>query len=382
MGNRKKRSNTNKKGKENRLPKKEKEIVLPVEDRIYTRRGFVAASALAGITLLMKGHNRDPYVGEWEFLKQRPPRYPSFTRDIINNEFVKLGQRNQINENSPYLARLKKLVPDSLVNSIIKRSNWDPKGDYSITPLEGKSAISDSQKYYNQVLDYCKKTIKFSHSKISGLTHHPIKWTRIENPVTPEDTSSYVSDAHQRGFIGNRYILDFEIGVTNKAHPEQSVYAPIYHISQSGAFVYLKKSKDDDTLGDWYFFIPTDRFALVAPFSEIIPLSTFSSLEDYKNKVGRYTALVADETFAEGLSYVLSSELANDLNIPNGFEIITGIQNRLKNDPRYQFVPQSITWIQKNGVQNAFDLYSESAEKYMTALGINLEKELTSPQER
>ncbi len=45
MGNRKKRSNTNKKGKENRLPKKEKEIVLPVEDRIYTRRGFVAASA-------------------------------------------------------------------------------------------------------------------------------------------------------------------------------------------------------------------------------------------------------------------------------------------------------------------------------------------------
>ena len=85
--------------------------------------------------------------------------------------------------------------------------------------------------------------------------------------------------------------------------------------------------------------------------------------------MGRYTALVADETFAEGLSYVLSSELANDLNIPNGFEIITGIQNRLKNDPRYQFVPQSITWIQKNGVQNAFDLYSESAEKYMTALG-------------
>ena len=128
MGNRKKRSNTNKKGKENRLPKKEKEIVLPVEDRIYTRRGFVAASALAGITLLMKGHNRDPYVGEWEFLKQRPPRYPSFTRDIINNEFVKLGQRNQINENSPYLARLKKLVPDSLVNSIIKRSNLGPQG--------------------------------------------------------------------------------------------------------------------------------------------------------------------------------------------------------------------------------------------------------------
>ena len=65
----------------------------------------------------------------------------------------------------------------------------------------------------------------------------------------------------------------------------------------------------------------------------------------------------------------MALELADELQIPDGREIISGtLAATVSTSVRYQHVNDAVSWIAANGKQNAFDSYMTSPAAFMRAI--------------
>lgn len=74
---------------------------------------------------------------------------------------------------------------------------------------------------------------------------------------------------------------------------------------------------------------------------------------------------MAGEAISEAISYKLGLKISKELGIPNGKNLVESSMVGIDHFPQYKYVPRAVKWVEKNGIQSAFDLYMESPKKFM-----------------
>ena len=124
----------------------------------------------------------------------------------------------------------------------------------------------------------------------------------------------------------------------------------------------------------WYTMLSANKSALVSVFSELLPVAASYIYEADVNYRGHRTARIAAEAWSEAVSFELATELADELGIPNGRNIIEGRYQEFlassvgMKDSHYNSVPQARTWTKKHSIQAATDLYMTRPEAFMAAI--------------
>ena len=155
-----------------------------------------------------------------------------------------------------------------------------------------------------------------------------------------------------------------KIHLYNSKNPEQEIDFTISDRSAIG-INRINYDKLNNTIQHWYLFTGSGSMALINPFSEMIPLSTFKTTYDYALETNIPAARQADETICESLSYLLGVELAEREKIKNRVQLLT----LSKNQPEfYRFVKPAIRYVRSIGKQQALDQYLESPSNFMEAV--------------
>ena len=227
---------------------------------------------------------------------------------------------------------------------------------YNLTLFVTYYGSPSKQRFVNSTIDYCKKANDFVHKKIPNLDKRDLKFVGLKQG---ED---YTKDFNNTIFIGDNFYELQEVKAVNKQNPEQETLIK-RAVSCKGAFCQFNTDKEGNAAKEAYIFIPAYDLALLSAFSETIHLITKKRSADCYGE--GIESQIVDEAIAEGLSNVLSCELVDKLNIPDGRKIINNLNKTIFDKPMYKYVPASIRWIEKNGIQKAFDIYMENPEKFM-----------------
>jgi len=313
---------------------------------IVTRRAFMKYTAMeAALTALapLPALANDP----WDFLKTEAKVYSVFSKDI---ELLK----ETIPEGYDLDEFVKEIKP--YVHYGIKKRGWT--GAVHLKATEIINVLPEAPEVSKNHLKFVKKAEEYLYQSIRGLVRHPIDWM----PVDQYNNTG----RSKKGFLVNRIV---ELREAKVYQGKNFFTKGLTYFNRGGANrPLLNKGK----LIDYFVILCSGEGALINTFSEIIPLNTIESTHKYRQGAGYEKALIAEETISDGLSHVIARRLSDELGVPNGRKIIDHSINELVKQPPYQHVAKSVSWIEKNGLQNAFDLYMDRPEKYMNAIGANV----------
>lgn len=290
----------------------------------------------------------DPYE-EWRFLERRPEPTLNDVNEITRR-YVPLGPE------IPFLPNEKQRP--ALVALLKKESakrGFDLSQPYSTYLTEQKYGVPENAVFSKQLLEYCKNAEKLLRDRVKGLDFPSLDWVVLSHG------DNYKRDVQNKALIGNSLYDVLRTRVINDRNESQRfVIGDRKH--RSGSYATLDDPKTE-LVEPRYAFIGTGPSAIVAPFSEIIPLATDARARKAFRDNDEFHQ--AQETLSEGVAYVLSYEMVQKYNIPGGAKHIEFVHSNIASNPRYKYVPQAIKWIQKHGLQAAFDLYMKDPGKFM-----------------
>ncbi len=291
---------------------------------------------------------------EWSFLE-------SWTQETITddvNKFVKthvpLNAPLALPEDSP---ELRSIQPALVENLRLRLESLNIKMNEMGTITRQDFGTPIRKEQYDAYLSYARKAFDFMHENIKGL-----------NPIKPAFTEIQQGQDFSKNFNGNAYFSQgyHKLYGVSQQHGDQLCTAHTVYPVQ-GSQVYFKLSRDGANIMHYYVTLSTGEIALASIFSEVLPLTTLKVSYPHVQRKGFDEAITADETLVEAISHCLVKELAEKLNIPNRDKIIL---NSLPdtNLPQYRFIRQALPWVEKNGVQKAFDFYMDRPEKFMNEI--------------
>jgi hypothetical protein len=323
---------------------------------MITRRKFLSGLGLALATGL--GGYALVTDSKWAFVEAEPTR----TTPVVSLEEIQ----------SRAILVTNTLLPDSSQESQDAREALMPqirnfleshafKGDFNAVPRKLVYQIPETRKgIVRSCLEYCQDAQDFLHKKIKGLSDERVIWTITQNTPT---------DPRGKGFIGQGHYPVIEVTLREKENGKE--HAKFYRwpnqidtggLAITGAVATGSKN--------WAVLLSTGRYSLVAPFSELIHLSAAPAAERYAKTKGDLESHRADESLAEGLALVLAKDLTQKLNAPGRERVLNEILANYFDHPVYDRVPNAIRWIERNGAQQAYDLFQEDPGQFMSAIAI------------
>ncbi|MBW2982428.1 hypothetical protein KY343_06115 [Candidatus Woesearchaeota archaeon] len=343
--------------------KKKKEQGKP---KYTSRRRFVKVAAFLGAA------TASIYVGshvfhddKWDFLARNEWHEIILDYRDILKRYSPIGPELQI-KNESELAKIKKEA-NPILDHQIKIRGFDLPGNYDVKAYSQLFSVPDRKEFREPALEYCKTAFEFlyNHPRLSGLVKPSLEWITVQR-------TNYEKGFDGNGFIGNSYYDMQKLKVVNKSNPKQyfEYQKPIPAHACGSRLVVAERDKKDGSLKSWFIYISAiePHVLLSAPFSELTPLTIDSATVKYEDEVGTEKAKQAGETISEGLSHLLALELSDELGIPNGKRLARESINKVRNYGKYRYLPNSVAWIRKNGMQAALDLYLESPRKFMEAV--------------
>jgi hypothetical protein len=320
-----------------------------------SRREFLKRSlAFSGAGIFLGAENLFGKEEEdrWSFLRDRKLKRFNSIEEIKSN-CVPLCVAKRIS--SIMAEDVKKRNFFGRLVSKIKRDypNFDKKTRIKFSLGEQDYVIPGEGVHCLNYKKYCLKCEEFLYNNLEGLEKKLIDWTIIKK-----------GDIFEKDYEGKGFIVE-----------------GVYKIYTAGAFIENKASVFiSDAVGmgpisysysnphNFYMCLSAYKSGIRSPFSEIIPLTTNIKTKDFMNgglnslEISKY-----HEAITEGLSHHLTLKACDEFEIPNGRKMIgdelKGVLS--KNYKIYDYVDQSVRWIEKNGLQTAFDIYMEDPFRYI-----------------
>lgn len=337
--------------------------------QLLTRRNLLkiggAALAIAAVpTAVYFAHDHK----NWDFLSvdinaiERQYRGERFTPDDPGH-YIRLDEGKEVRDHTRVWQKTREKteqqIKDFLDDSV--SAGKLPGTVYSVKVTSESWGAPDNPILAEAVREYCIAAEDFLHSHLKGLDSRRVNWTVVK------PNRSYSQGSNGRGFIVNRTFYVNRANLYNKDNGVVIESFPFidgpYFGATSGLF------GDSVEQPSFRVIIPCNPYALVAPFSEIIPISTYRSTIAYSAQVGLENALKADEALSEALADSLAERLCREEDIPDGPRLIRSLWNKVASTPRYSLVPEAKKWIRKNGEQNALDIYlNEGAAKFVSKI--------------
>ncbi len=334
-------------------------------DKNMKRRTFLKSLTLAGIATLLSSetndddeqfHDENIHQSQWDFLNLERRIYENDR--AIRENCPPLGPLIEFNPENPLFEAEKLTVISSVLRTIgerglnivgeptIERLNIELFG----TPLENRSG--------QQFAEYCQLAISYLHDQVTGLPEIPINAQIVRSGDNYRNYYSYkwflTGGVHQICSI----IISFRLDNGNIWRDARTAY------DQN------KGSVNASVENDYFICLEAGEGALRVPFAEAIPIITRDTNRDYLEQTGNYLhSRRVIETFSEAAAQILSRQLALELNIPRGAEDIdlslVNLVERSRDRYLYEFVPLAIDWMEKNGLQQAFEMYTQNPARFM-----------------
>ena len=225
-----------------------------------------------------------------------------------------------------------------------------------------------SEKFREPMVDYCQRAEAYLHESIDGLVCDRFEWIPLKSG------DDYAEGFDGKAFIGESFYHLYTIEITNKETKETEKVE--YELIIEGNRVNTFSNPDNDLKREegTYIFIGRGFGTLSGPISELLPYCTADVGDTYEAEVGSTTSVQVAEAFSEGVSYVLTNELVDLLEIPNGHEHVENLTGNMNADfddlggKVYTYVPQGIEWVETNGVQAAHDLYIQDPGDFLETI--------------
>jgi len=351
------------------------------EIKDQSRRNFLKKIVVGGGILAAAGAGLTTYINKapdkWEFLQGGSrPRYlvnsDGNTSEQIKNirkECVKLGDIVRIygdkRSDRDWLKSVEKRIKNKTILKSAKNAGFDTKAQWRVKAYEQIYALPDKPQISKYLIEHCKQCETYLDKNISNLNIPKIDWTVIRKG--DDYSGSDISVFNKKSFIGRSLFYLKAADFYNTENPEQTI--TIEKPFHSDGSLLQTKINPKGELDYWYMLITSGKASLCAAVSETLPLVTYPTVFRYAQEAGKEAALMADETLVEGIRHVIAEQMIKDFKIPNGNKILEAtIENMLQSSSMYKSVPQSIDWIKKNSVKDAFDLYMEDPGKFIKSI--------------
>ncbi len=306
----------------------------------------LADSAMASVSESSRNLSHD----RWNFLYVPPVKaQPRFDKSLEDRLFFKIDGPVQMFENQELDQFKKDVMPyiNKFMDDMKKSRNPALQGKvhFDIKPVEIMYQVAETPDITGNHILYCRVQEDFLREK--GFSLPEISW----KPVSEFDNK----DKTVQGLVGQAICFQrfAEIYLKGKIFARTKAISYFSHVSYS---MPLKK----------VFGVCTGETAISAGISEMLPFytapATTSFIRDKTKSMGSSGALLLgrmlDESIVEAASYLLLDELIKDMNVPDGAYLREKNYSMMITDPYYAYVPNAVTWMKKNSVKAAFDLYT------------------------
>lgn len=324
------------------------------EEATLKRRRFLKITGGAGLVGLMGSGSwylYDRFHINWDFIDRELFLSDDITPDYARKNFVPVGPAYELHKNSHDFNEVAEIFRKKMLEK--KHEGYS---DIEIT--EQWYVVPEIPEIAHNLVKYCRKSENFLHSKLNGLDKIKFDWTAVRKGENNK------KDLNREGFIGNALYLVRDM----KAYKNELIITgnhvkPIEGGRGRGNYNEAIKERN------WYFmFIGAGTSAIQSPMSEMIHATISRKTQENLHKLGHKTARYVEEALAEGISHDLSLEISRELNIPNGEKLMMELYDFHLTRPQYKYLAQSIRWIEKYGIQNAFNLYMDSPLKFFEAI--------------
>ncbi|MBW3002250.1 hypothetical protein KY338_03765 [Candidatus Woesearchaeota archaeon] len=356
-------------GKKKNNKKKKNNIVEPLQEtpeKIDHRRRKLLKYGLGSLLLIAAGGTGLPILArmvqgeedKWDFMHApnmscNDPRYDiKYARDH-KGLYVPVGEPYKVPpaEAEQEFARVREKVMTRA-----REENWK---DLTITVWRQNFArVDDRPGRAKHFKKYLEIAANFLYTRLPNLPKTGIDFVVLK----PGD--DFTKNANCKGLVGlmnhKVYTVACEDKITGKY-----AEAELYHNDQ-GSFTHQNHDLRTNKYDNWIVF-GSAAAVIQAPFSELIPYALLMQNTRLTEEREYQTISVMVEAISEGLSYLLSEQIVDMLNIPNGRNILKqDLESMLNNRPQiYSQVRNSINWLRQNGMQKGLDIYLKNPDRFM-----------------
>jgi hypothetical protein len=316
-----------------------------VEIQKPDRRKFIRDVAAASLTIFINNNNSN----KWDFLSDDKYRDYKPSKETILNDYVYIYSHEVTDGDLLQSPDLEKIAMETIAQKGYNLPNYTIGGT-SFDYAAPETLFSEDLK------EYCESTQEFLNSRIRGIASK-VEW------VIPKK-GNVLGNVNGKGVLCDSIMVAVETKIIDPS-TQSELFGFVYGEQKKGGTAFFNFEGDKPLME--YLVISTGRASVTAPFSEMIGMATAAKMNEH-SKNGLVEALKTNEALHEGIAYVLVRDFARIKRIPGSYEMIEATLKENMTRPLYDYLRPSIEWIIKNGIQQAYDLYMESPQKFLDAI--------------
>jgi len=341
-----------------------KEVLEEQRKKQLERRRFLkrfgiglgtAALASIGGQILFSRNRED---GRWAFMeKEININVPYGGWKYVEDHYVSLRPEIEFNSDDPEFQGLVDIKKPAMQQEC-RRREWKK---VAILGTEQHYGRPEEACFTESYKEYLEKGIEYVYSTLPWLERLPLELVVLRQG---QDFSKVKTG---RGFIGYSLHALQRIHVENESTKEKFVVG--LSKNRSGSATVLNYDRISDKINSYCIFFGTGNDALLAPISETLHLSLTKYTQKHFDRLGGFRECqTAEESLVEGVSNIIGTNFIQEMGVPKWEEKLEKIQQGMKKEPRYKFVPQSIAWLRQNGIDRGLELYMANPEEYLKAI--------------
>jgi hypothetical protein len=148
------------------------------------------------------------------------------------------------------------------------------------------------------------------------------------------------------------------VTVENSRNPDEVVHLTGIYQNEGSRALFDHDSEGKVDTNKWRIFFGAGPSAILAPFSEVLPITTIARLDDYKEELGEEIADIAQEAITEALAQKLIQGLK--ISIPDLERRLEIVRRRWYGGNRkYSKVDEGLRFVEEYGLQRSLDFFME-----------------------
>ncbi len=324
-----------------------------VETQKQDRRNFLKVAAASLVPVFLRSQNSD--TNKWDFLNAESKADSIKDVEQVYSDGVPLESEGDAAYNFQVADIQRNMESEGIMQEMRK------KGINATIRLTKQTFGIPDARYGKQMGAYCRTAERYINQKIRLITPISLDW------VVLASGDNFENDDTNKGFVGNCYCQLYHATAGELGNPARSVDRKVF-LAKNGGLTSTSTEKDKFISG--FVFIGTTACALTSPFSELLALHSEDQFNAHSAKSASSIGMQTNEAWHEGLAFILSYKLAAELGIPGGPEyVMKTVRNLVQLGREYEYLGNSIRWMQKNGIQAAYDLYMrDDPQKFFDAI--------------